>query len=411
MKSACLILPGLWSKVTPGPLYRGAVLAAVPKGRNPLRRLPDTPRTPALIALVIAILFVVVRLFSVGDGDTGSFVGAGDYFSSGTDLPLQPGYDGQFYYRMAISPLNFEPTAEGVRLDSEMRLSRPGYPVVAWVVSLGGLLAVERALIAVNVLGLALIAGLGAVLAQRSGRHAIWGLALALYYGFAFTLSKDLTEIVEVSFLLLGLVAAHKHRFVLSAFALSGAILTRESALLFVPFIAAWRLYVMVRRRQRPSAIDLTWIVPPLMFGAWQLFVHASTGRFPMNAERHNTVNVPGWPLLRTLPDLLRDHSLRGVVHMAEVVVLVTVLVVALVNARRSTANPLEVAIFAGLAIACLSVDVRSNVWTVRSLRMFADAYAMSMVVLLATQRRLVFLVTAVGAISLTTYGYFIFNL
>jgi len=395
--------------VTPGALYRGAVFERL----NPVRRLPDTPRTPALVALVIATLFVVVRLFSVGDGDLGSFVGAGDYLSSGTDLPLQPGagYDGQFYYRMAIAPLNFEATAEGVALDSEMRLQRPGYPSVTWVVSLGGLLSVELALIAVNVLGLGLIAGLGGVLARRSGRHAIWGLALALYYGFAFTLSKDLTEIVEVSFLLLGLVAAHKQRFVLAALALGGAVLTRESALFLVPFVAAWRLYVIVRRRQRPSAIDLTWIVPPLMFGAWQLLVHASTGRFPVNAERHNTVNFPGWPLLRTLPDLLRDHSVRGVVHLAEVVVLVTVLVVAASSVRKSTANPLEVAVFAGLAIACLSVDVSSNVWTIRSLRMFADAYVMAMVVLLATQRRLAYLVSAVGAVSLTTYGYFVFYL
>ena len=399
--------------MTPRSLYRGAVLGDVFMGRNLIRRLPDRPRTSALIALVIATFFVVVRLSSVGNGDIGSFVGAGDYLSGGTDLPLQPGagYDGQFYYRMAIAPLNFDATAEGVTLDSEMRLQRPGYPSVTWVVSFGGLFAVELALIAVNVLGLALIAGLGGVLARRSGRHALWGLALAMYYGFAFTLSKDLTEIVEVSFLLLGLVAAHKQRFVLSALALGGAVLTRESALFFVPFVAAWRLFVIVRRRQRPSAIDLTWIVPPIMFGAWQLFVHASTGRFPVNAERHNTVNFPGWPLLRALPDLLRDQSVRGVVHLAEVVVLVVVLAVAAISLRKSTADPLEVAIFAGLAIACLAVDVRSSVWTIRSLRMFADAYVMAMVVLLATQRRLGYLLTAVGAVSLTTYGYFILNL
>ena len=220
-----------------------------------------------------------------------------------------------------------------------------------------------------------------------------------------------MTEIVEVSFLLLGVVAAHKQRFALSALALGGAVLTRESALFFVPFIAAWRLYIIVRRRQRPSAIDLTWIVPTLMFGGWQLLVRASTGRFPVRAERHNTVNFPGWPLLRTLPEVLRDHSARGIVHLAEVGVLVTVLVVAAISVRKSAAHPLEVAVFVGLAIGCLSVDVSSNVWTIRSLRMFADAYVLAMVVLLATQRRLTYLVSAVGTVSLTTYGYFIFNL
>ncbi len=395
--------------MSPGALYRCAVL----DGRKPLRRLPDSPRTPAIIAFVLATSFVVVRLLAVGDGDVGSFVGAGDLFSSGTELPLQPGagYDGQFYYRMAIEPLAFDATAAGVTIDSEMRLQRIGYPAVTWLMSLGGLISVELVLIAVNVLGLTLIAGLGGVFAQRSRRHALWGLMLALFYGFAFTLSKDLTEIVEVSFLLLGLVAARKERFVIAALALSGAVLTRESALFIVPFIAAWRVYTIVRRRQRPSGIDLTWIVPPLMFGAWQLIVHASTGRFPLRAERDNTVNFPGWPLLRTFPDLFDDLTVRGVVHLAEVVVLVSVLVIALISLRKSTAEPLALAVFVGLAVACLAVDVSSNVWTIRSLRMFADAYVMAMVVLLATQRRLALLAAAVSAVSVTTYGFFVFNL
>jgi hypothetical protein len=147
------------------------------------------------------------------------------------------------------------------------------------------------------------------------------------------------------------------------------------------------------------------------MFGAWQLIVHASTGRFPVRAERGNTVNFPGWPLIRHLPDLLDNLTVRSLVHLAEVLVLVLVLVLAILSVRKSAADPLEVAVFAGLAVACLSVDVHSNVWTIRSLRMFADAYVMAMVVLLATQRRLAVVVAAVGAVSLTTYGYFIFNL
>ena len=294
-----------------------------------------------------------------------------------------------------------------------MRLSRIGYPAVTWLVSLGGLVSVPLALVVVNVLGLAVIAGLGGLFAQRFGRHALWGIAPAMYYGFAFTLSKDLTEIVEVVFLLLGLLAAHKHRFILSALALSGAVLTRESAVLFVPFVAAWRLFTLVKQRQRPSGIDLTWIVPPLAFGLWQLVVRMGTGRFPLAAERENTINIPGWPLLRALPDLFDDLSLQGVVHLAEVFVLVGVVVFALMSMRTSAAEPLEKAVFLGLAVACLSVDIHGSVWAIRSMRMFADAFVMAMLILLATRRRLAlaYVVAAVGAVSVTTYGHFVFNL
>ena len=366
-----------------------------------------------MIAFLLATLFVAARLLFAADGDIGSFVGAGDLLSSGTSLPLREGagYDGQFYYRMAIAPLNFDASAEGVILDSEMRLQRIGYPAAVWLLSLAGLISVPFALVAVNVSGLALIAGLGGLFAQRHHRHALWGLAFALYYGFAFTLANDLTEIVEVSFLLLGLLAASKQRFVLAAMAFSGAVLTRESAMFLVPAVAAWRLYMMARKRERPSGIDLTWIVPPLMFGLWQLVVRSERGRFPITAERHNTVNVPGTPLVRALSELVDEISARSVVHLAEVVVLVSINVFALISMRKSAAAPVEKAVFIGLAIACLSVDVRERIWTIRSLRMFADVYVLAVVVLLATGRRLGHVLGAVGAVSVTTYGYFIFNL
>lgn len=389
--------------------YRCVVLA----GRDWLRRVPDKPSTPALIALLLATLFVVLRLLLAADGDLGSFVGAGDLLSSETPLPLQPGagYDGQFYYRMAIEPLNFDASAAGVILDSEMRLQRIGYPALVWLLSFAGLISVPFALVAVNVLGLALIAGLGGHFAQRHHRHALWGLGVVLYYGFVFTLANDLTEIAEVSFLLVGLLAASRQRFMLSAVALSGAVLTRESAMFFVPAIAAWRLYTIVRRRERLSGIDLTWTVPPLMFGLWQLVVRSATGRFPIRVERHNTVSFPGVPLVRAMSELFDAMSVRTIVHLAEVVVLVSIIVFGLISLRKSAADPLEVAVFVGLAIACLSVDVRASVWTIRSLRMFADVYALAILILLAARRRLGYALGAVGAVSVTTYGYFIFNL
>lgn len=377
-----------------------------------VRRIPDRPVVSMVVALGIAAAFVVLRVLTVGDGDLGTFVNAGELLSSGTSLPLQEGagYDGQFYYRMALEPLNFEATAAGVTLDSEQRLQRIGYPAVVWLVSLGGAISVTFALVAVNVLGLGLIAGFGGVLAQRYRRHALWGLALAAYYGFAFTLSNDLTEIVEVTLLLGALLAARQQRFVVAALALSGAVITRESALFLVPAIALWRLHALVRRRDRLSGIDLTWLLPTLTFGLWQLIVRSGTGRFPIAVERYNTVSFPGAPLVRAIPELFDELSLPSVVHLAEVVVLLAVVVAALVSLRSSAAQPLDKAVFAGLAVACLVVDVREHIWTIRSLRMFADAYVLGMLVLLAAGRRMQLAVAAVGAVSATTYGYFLFN-
>ncbi|MFM8946463.1 MAG: hypothetical protein ACKOJC_07130 [Actinomycetota bacterium] len=151
-----------------------------------------------MVAAAAALLFVLVRLISVGDGDIGSFVGAGDLLSADASLPLESGagYDGQFYYRMASSPLDFESTSNGVSLDSEVRLQRIGYPAVTWALTLGAILPVTFGLVAVNIIGLGVIAGLGGVLAARHDRSPWWGLALASYYEFGQTLLWLLSELL-----------------------------------------------------------------------------------------------------------------------------------------------------------------------------------------------------------------------
>ena len=370
--------------------------------------------TVGLVASLIALLFVLVRLWSVGDGDIGTFVGAGDLLTSPTELPVEsgPGYDGQFYYRMASAPLDFAPTSNGVTLDSEVRLQRIGYPAITWVLTLGGVLPVTFGLVAVNVIGLGVIAGLGAMIASRSGCNPWWGLTVASYYGFAFTIAKDLTEITEVSFLLLAVVTAQRRSWLASSLALCAVVLTRESAMFIVPAIAAWRLIDVVRRRSRISSIDLTWVLPPIAFGVWQLVVRSGTGRFPLTAPyRHSSFNVPGWPLVRQLDEVFSDWSARGVVHMAEVVVLLCVIAYGASSLRRSDIEPFVKVLFVGLALACLSLDVLDGVWTIRSLRMFADVFVISMIILVVTRRRMAVPLLATGAVTLTTYGWFLANL
>ena len=367
-----------------------------------------------IVAATAALLFVLIRLWSVGDGDFGSFVGAGDLLSSQSSLPLESGagYDGQFYYRMASSPLDFDATSHGVTLDSEVRLQRIGYPAITWLITLGATIPVTFGLVAVNVIGMGLIAGIGAELARRHRRNPWWGLALASYYGFAFTIAKDLTEITEVTFLLLALLAAHHRRWIPAALALSVMVLTRESAMFVVPALAVWRLSMIVRRRTKPSTIDLTWVLPPIVFGVWQLVVRDGTGRFPLTAPyRHSSFNVPGWPLLNQLGDVFGDWSVTGIAHMAEVIVLLAVMAYGASTLRDDRVDPFVRALFVGLGLACLSLDVLDGVWTIRSLRMFSDVFVIAMLMLIVTRKRMTAPLVATGAVSLATYGWFVVNL
>src|SRR5690606_35869266 len=109
-----------------------------------LRLLPQTNKS---IVIVFSVLIIAFTLLRAGfDGFNFSrFVVAGSDFvqvdEKHPDLIVNPGqgYDGQFFYRYAHDPLNFEKTAHGVTVDHiEYRVQRTLYPTIAFLLSFGG---------------------------------------------------------------------------------------------------------------------------------------------------------------------------------------------------------------------------------------------------------------------------------
>ena len=101
------------------------------------------------------------------------------------------GYDGEFYYRLALNPLAWGHWAFGITLDSVYRIDRIGYPALAWLVAGGHRPFVPTALVLVNVAALGILGGLGAALARDAGRHPLWGLVFAGYWGLLWSLSRS----------------------------------------------------------------------------------------------------------------------------------------------------------------------------------------------------------------------------
>lgn len=372
------------------------------QARRQRRTLPDSVLVPLVITLAAACLFVGVRLTWFADGDVGRFVVAGAEFTDAreADLHVRPdeGYDGQFFFRLARDPFTFTPRAEGVEVDSSLRFQRIVYPGLAWVVSGGNASAVPWALVIVNVLALGALGGLGGAIARSSGRHATWGLLLPAYFGFVFTLSRDLSEIVEVAFLVAGFLALRRDRRWLAAGLLAAAVLTRETALFAVAGIALWRLFAIATRRARPSTVDATWIVPPLAFGAWQLVVADTTGSLPATDASANRFVIPGSELVDSLGSWFPKTNLLWAVHTLEVVTLLGVCVLAVLALRSTTAPMHERLAFVCLLLAALSVEISEGIWlTLHDFRMFADVYALAIIVLLGSRTRLVAPAIAVG--------------
>jgi len=162
-------------------------LAASGRCRAWLLERCDTPWFPAAIAGLAALAVVLARLEVAARGNIASFIIAGTHYANPRQIPrgvpvtTGNGYDGEFYYRLALDPADLAHTAFGIRLDSFLRLKRIGYPALAWLASAGHASAVPVALVAVNVAGLALLGFAGGLLARQMGRHAAWGLVLPGY--------------------------------------------------------------------------------------------------------------------------------------------------------------------------------------------------------------------------------------
>src|SRR3984957_8381567 len=237
------------------------------KGGSLIAALPDHPAFPAAIAVGSAICFVFLRLELFAHGDVTRFIDAGRSFVNPArapgDLQIVPGsgYDGEFYYRLALDPANLHRTAFGITFDNASRVQRIAYSAIAWLVSGGGrVTAVPWALVTVNVLGLGAIAWLGGVIARDAKRPAVYGLLVAGYFGFLFTLGRDLTEITAATFLLAGIVALRRERPVLAGFLLAAAALSRETALAFSIAVGIVAVADIALGHRRPGRKDAAWL-------------------------------------------------------------------------------------------------------------------------------------------------------
>jgi hypothetical protein len=366
------------------------------------------------VAGIVGVVSAVVagaRIIVAGHRNIASFIVVGaDHVRgrvpAGVPITSGQGYDGQFYYRMALSPLNFNHTAHGIRMDTLSRFERVSYPAFAWLVAGGRSFIVPWSLVIVNVIGLACLGALGAVIARDARRHSWWGLLLPGYFGFVWVLSRDLAEIVTASFVVAGVLALRRDRVVLAGCAFSLAVLSRETALVVValvalerPISALWRRVLTGRGRIAPSegsraddgrfAPTITWALPAAVFIAWQLVVRLATGSWPLLTSGQRNLGVPFVGLVDgfrhyfgTLP------STSALLWFGELFILVLIVVAAALALRASTARLYERA--AWIAYGVLAVTLASGIWLGDvGFRSLDDLYVFSCIVLLSSRQRL----------------------
>jgi hypothetical protein len=184
------------------------------------------------LSVGIAALFVMANAAAVGyDG----FVAAGTLFAADAPILVTPGggYDGQFYYRMAIEPFGTDQFVNGVEFDRPAyRQQRIVYPLLAYAVTVLTPLSVVQALVAVNVAAVGVMTYFAARIAQTFERSALFGLVLLAWPAFIFTLALDLAELVAAAAVVAAMYFAVRRKHGIAALILVVAVLTRETTIL-----------------------------------------------------------------------------------------------------------------------------------------------------------------------------------
>jgi hypothetical protein len=373
---------------------------ALTRGRQLTRAViawTDRPIVTGLLVLLAATGFVAARWEMWSRRSISRFILIGQNFAHPAQLPpgmplrAKSGYDGQFYYRLAINPLNFHQTAYGITVDQAYRFMRIGYPVITWLVSFGQRSLIPWMLVAVNVAAIGALGYIGGRLATQGGRHAAWGLLLPGYFGLVTSLCRDTAEPVAAACMLAGLLAIRLRRRRLAALLLACGALTRETVMVLVAAIAIVRVIGFLRRRYRPGRDDIVWVVPAAVFAAWELVVLLFTGKLPILADGGRNAGTPFVAPFEALKSNLAHidwHSYNAIdVWLAEVAVLLVFAVAALLSLRTSRALAYEkLALVLFLIEICV---VTPSTWSSVSadLRSFVEVYLMAVVVLLGRPR------------------------
>jgi hypothetical protein len=244
--------------------------------------------------------------FEAHNGDVTGFIQFGSETSQRVLAPPDArvespaGYDGQYFWLMALSPLLADSSVRGLSEDDqEYRAQRIAYPTIAALMALRQPALIPWTLLALNVIVLLLATTLAAAWARHCGHSPLWGLAIGLTPGLVLATMRDLSDPLAVTALIGGLIAWRLDRRWAAATMLGLAVLTRETMLLGVVAVladgAAGYLRASGAQERRRSARGATAVVavPLACFAVWQTYATARLGVVPLSRVGMN-VDVAG---------------------------------------------------------------------------------------------------------------------
>lgn len=280
--------------------------------------------------IIMALLFVALTysLVTIGklypDFNVSHLITAGDYFVNDTMTPTEiavlkdsVGYDGQFYYRLALDPFTNLTTAFGVTLDNpSFRQQRIGYPLVVWALSHGNPVLVPMMLVVVNIIAAMALGGMGGKLAIDRGQPGVVGSVFAFYPGFAVSYFRDLAEIMTAALVLAGILYGLRGRHLIAALFFGASVATRETALLVPASFGMVHLFVWVTQKHNLRSHSwYVYLLPLLVYFSIRYYVGSNWGTDSLSGGLKDL----GLPLVGITEFLRANYTLESPLQVVNI--------------------------------------------------------------------------------------------
>jgi hypothetical protein len=215
----------------------------------------NAPKYTLILTTIIYSVFIILQL-KIYNYDITRFIFAGERYVDSRLVTQKifisqgDGYDGQFYYRLAIDPFTKKVIDYGITFDSPMlRQQRILYPLLTRLFTFGSPTLIPFMLVFLNYIVLGLLGWMGGIYVKKLDLHALYGTIFPLFVGFIITLTRNLTEIVEITLIMSFFLLLRQKKHLLSTIFLSLAVLTKETALI-VPLAAFFTFLINIKGRK-----------------------------------------------------------------------------------------------------------------------------------------------------------------
>lgn len=233
------------------------------------------------------------------------------------------GYDGQFFYRLALDPFTHKATDFGITIDNPpYRQQRIIYPLIARLLAAGNPSSTIIILVLINYLSICGITFVSAKLFQQLNADSVTALIISFYPGFLISLSRSLCEPPAIFFMFLGLYLFFTKKYLPAAIILSLAILTRETTLMVAAGAGlCWFKNLVRKGRDETNRIPVFFfLIPICTYVCWQYYLFHVWDVFPVLSTKGGNIGEPFNGLIAALLTLLSFQGIHHLLYLAEII-------------------------------------------------------------------------------------------